>query len=83
MTVTIYHDPACGMPRNVLGLIRNSGEEPNVIEYLKTPPTREEQADLIRQMGSRSATCCPARACPKTSLGSTTRPSPTTNCSTP
>jgi arsenate reductase len=50
MTVTIYHNPACGTSRNVLALIRNSGEEPQVIEYLKTPPTREELVDLIRRM---------------------------------
>jgi arsenate reductase len=51
MTVTIYHNPACGTSRNVLGLIRNSGEEPHVIEYLKTPPTREELVSLIGRMG--------------------------------
>ena len=51
MTVTIYHNPACGTSRNTLALIRNSGEEPVVIEYLKTPPSREELADLIRRMG--------------------------------
>ena len=51
MTVTIYHNPACGTSRNVLGLIRNSGEEPRVIEYLKTPPTRAELVDLIGRMG--------------------------------
>src|SRR3954454_22838740 len=51
MTITIYHNPACGTSRNVLGLIRNSGEEPTVVEYLKTPPTRDELADLIRRMG--------------------------------
>ena len=51
MTVTIYHNPACGTSRNVLALIRNSGEEPEVIEYLKTPPSREQLADLIRRMG--------------------------------
>ena len=50
MTVTIYHNPACGTSRNVLALIRNSGEEPNVIYYLKTPPSREELVDLIRRM---------------------------------
>jgi arsenate reductase len=49
--VTIYHNPNCGTSRNVLGLIRNSGEEPRVIEYLKTPPSREELADLIRRIG--------------------------------
>ncbi|WP_338664369.1 arsenate reductase (glutaredoxin) [Pararoseomonas sp. SCSIO 73927] len=51
MTVTIFHNPACGTSRNVLALIRNSGEEPEVVEYLKTPPTREGMADLIRRMG--------------------------------
>jgi arsenate reductase len=51
MTVTIYHNPACGTSRNVLALIRNSGEEPEVIEYLKTPPSREQLADLIRRIG--------------------------------
>ncbi len=49
--VTIYHNPACGTSRNTLALIRNSGVEPTVIEYLKTPPTRAELADLIRRMG--------------------------------
>ena len=51
MTVTIYHNPACGTSRNVLGLIRNSGEEPIIIEYLKTPPSREELVSLIDRMG--------------------------------
>ncbi len=51
MTVTIYHNPACGTSRNVLGMIRNSGEEPQVIEYLKTPPARDELVALIRAMG--------------------------------
>ena len=51
MTVTIFHNPACGTSRNTLALIRNSGEEPEVIEYLKTPPTRDVLADLIRRMG--------------------------------
>ena len=51
MTVTIYHNPDCGTSRNVLGLIRNSGEEPQVIEYLKTPPSRAELVELIGRMG--------------------------------
>ena len=51
MTVTIYHNPDCGTSRNVLGLIRNSGEEPKIIEYLKTPPSRDELKDLIGRMG--------------------------------
>src|SRR3954452_23761628 len=49
--VTIYHNPACGTSRNVLGLIRNGGVEPRIVEYLKTPPSREELLDLIRRMG--------------------------------
>ena len=51
MSVTIYHNPACGTSRNVLGLIRNSGEEPQVIEYLKTPPSRDKLVSLIGRMG--------------------------------
>ncbi len=51
MSVTIYHNPDCGTSRNVLALIRNSGEEPHIIEYLKTPPSRADLTDLIRRMG--------------------------------
>jgi arsenate reductase len=52
MTVTtIYHNPDCGTSRNVLALIRDSGEEPRIVEYLKTPPSRSELVDLIRRMG--------------------------------
>jgi arsenate reductase (glutaredoxin) len=49
--VTIFHNPQCGTSRNVLALIRNAGIEPDIIEYLKTPPTREELQELIAQMG--------------------------------
>ena len=49
--ITIYHNPACGTSRNTLALIRNSGEDPQVIEYLKTPPTREQLVELIAAMG--------------------------------
>lgn len=49
--ITIYHNPKCGTSRNVLALIRNTGAEPEVIEYLKTPPTREKLLELIAQMG--------------------------------
>lgn len=49
--ITIYHNPACGTSRNVLGMIRNSGEEPTVIEYLKTPPDRDTLKRLISAMG--------------------------------
>ncbi|MFA7307949.1 MAG: arsenate reductase (glutaredoxin) [Hyphomicrobium sp.] len=51
MTITIFHNPACGTSRNTLAMIRQSGEEPRVIEYLKTPPSREELIGLIRAMG--------------------------------
>ena len=51
MTIRIYHHPACGTSRNVLALIRNSGEEPEIVEYLKTPPDRATLVSLIRQMG--------------------------------
>jgi arsenate reductase len=49
--ITIYHNPACGTSRNTLGLIRNSGVEPRIIEYLKTPPTKAELVVLLRLMG--------------------------------
>jgi arsenate reductase (glutaredoxin) len=51
VTVTIFHNPACGTSRNTLALIRNSGEEPEVIEYLAKPPTRDELKSLIQRMG--------------------------------
>lgn len=51
MNVTIYHNPACGTSRNTLAMIRQSGEEPQVIEYLKTPPAREELVKLIDAIG--------------------------------
>ena len=49
--IVIYHNPACGTSRNTLGLIRNCGVEPHIIEYLKTPPSREELVKLIDHMG--------------------------------
>jgi arsenate reductase len=49
--ITIYHNPACATSRNVLAMIRNSGEEPTIIEYLKTPPDRETLRRLIAAMG--------------------------------
>ena len=50
MAVTIYHNPACGTSRNTLEMIRHSGEEPQIIEYLKTPPSRETLVTLLNQM---------------------------------
>ena len=51
MTVTIYHNATCGTSRNTLAMIRQSGEEPEVIEYLKTPPSRARLTELIAAMG--------------------------------
>ena len=51
MDVIIYHNPECGTSRNTLGLIRNAGIEPHVIEYLKTPPSRALLQQLIARMG--------------------------------
>ncbi|GAB4087821.1 thioredoxin domain-containing protein [Hydrogenophaga soli] len=49
--ITIYHNPKCGTSRNVLALIRNSGVEPEVVEYLKTPPTQAQLADMAAANG--------------------------------
>lgn len=51
MDAIIYHNPACGTSRNTLAMIRQSGVEPDVIEYLKTPPSREKLVELIAAMG--------------------------------
>lgn len=51
MSVTIYHNPSCGTSRNTLAMIRESGEEPDVIEYLKTPPDRAKLIELTKAMG--------------------------------
>jgi arsenate reductase (glutaredoxin) len=51
MSVTIYHNPDCGTSRNTLAMIRQSGVEPTIIEYLKTPPSREKLVELIKAMG--------------------------------
>ena len=51
MTVTIYHNPKCGTSRNTLELIRAAGIEPTIIEYLKTPPTRDKLKELSAAMG--------------------------------
>ena len=51
MTITIYHNPACGTSRNTLAMIRQSGEEPEIIEYLKTPPSRERLRELASAIG--------------------------------
>ncbi|MGV6475641.1 arsenate reductase (glutaredoxin) [Azotobacter vinelandii] len=68
-TITIYHNPDCGTSRNVLGLIRNSGEEPTVIEYLKTPPDRETLVALIRAMGISPRALLREKGTPYAELG--------------
>jgi arsenate reductase (glutaredoxin) len=51
MPFTIYHNPKCGTSRNVLAALREAGHEPQVIEYLKTPPSRETLESLIARAG--------------------------------
>jgi arsenate reductase len=50
MAIVIYHNPACGTSRNTLAMIRQSGEEPEIIEYLKTPPSRRQLVQLLKAM---------------------------------
>jgi arsenate reductase len=69
LTVSIYHNPDCGTSRNVLALIRNSGEEPEVIEYLKTPPARERLAELVTRMGIRVRDLLREKGTPYAELG--------------
>ena len=70
MTVTIYHNPNCGTSRNTLAMIRQSGEEPKVIEYLKHPPGR---AKLVELIGMESSRIC---ACERTTGAATVAPRP-------
>jgi arsenate reductase len=67
--ITIYHNPDCGTSRNTLALIRNSGEEPVVIEYLKTPPSRETQMALIAAAGLTVREALRAKGTPYDELG--------------
>ena len=67
--VTIYHNPACATSRKVLGMIREAGVEPRVIEYLKTPPTRGELVDLLRRMDMRPRDLLRRRGTPYQELG--------------
>lgn len=69
VSVTIYHNPACGTSRNTLELIRNSGFEPEVIEYLKTPPDRATLAGLIARMGIRPRALLRQKGTPYAELG--------------
>jgi arsenate reductase (glutaredoxin) len=69
MTVTIYHNPACGTSRNTLAMIRQSGEEPVVIEYLKDPPSRERLVELLRSMGISARALLRLKGTPYDALG--------------
>lgn len=69
MPVTIYHNPACGTSRTVLALIRQSGEEPEVIEYLKNPPTRERLVELLALMGTGPRAILREKGTPFAELG--------------
>ncbi|WP_136651111.1 arsenate reductase (glutaredoxin) [Paracoccus aeridis] len=69
MTVTIWHNPACGTSRNTLAMIRASGEEPVVIEYLKALPSRERLKELIKAMGITSRELLREKGTPYAELG--------------
>ena len=67
----IYHNPACGTSRNTLALIRNSGEEPEVIEYLKTPPSKAQLKELLSLMGISARELLRQKGTPCDELGLT------------
>jgi arsenate reductase len=67
--ITIYHNPACGTSRNTLALIRNSGAEPEVIEYLKTPPTKVQLQQLLAAMGIGARALLREKGTPYAELG--------------
>ena len=69
MTVTIYHNPDCGTSRNTLAMIRQSGEEPVVIEYLKDPPSRSRLMQLIAAMGITPRALLREKGTPYAELG--------------
>jgi len=68
-TVVIYHNPKCSTSRKVLGMLRDAGVEPHVIEYLKTPPTRDELVDLLRRMDMKPRALLRRRGTPYDALG--------------
>jgi arsenate reductase len=67
--ITVYHNPKCGTSRNVLALIRNSGVEPEVIEYLKTPPTAARLAELVAATGQGVRALLREKGTPYAELG--------------
>ncbi|AXL48735.1 arsenate reductase (glutaredoxin) [Paraburkholderia caffeinilytica] len=69
MSVTIYHNPDCGTSRNTLAMIRNAGIEPQIIEYLKSPPDRETLKDLIARAGLTVRAALREKGTPYAELG--------------
>lgn len=69
MSVTIYHNPKCGTSRNTLAMIRASGVEPVVVEYLKTPPSRSELVKLLERMNARPRDILRQKGTPFDELG--------------
>jgi arsenate reductase len=67
--IVIYHNPGCGTSRNTLGLIRNAGVEPHVVEYLKTPPSRALLVELIDRAGITPRDLLREKGTPYTELG--------------
>lgn len=67
--IVIYHNPECGTSRNTLAMIRNAGIEPHVIEYLKTPPSRELLEQLIARMGISARELLREKGTPYQELG--------------
>jgi arsenate reductase (glutaredoxin) len=68
MGVIIYHNPSCGTSRNTLAMIRQSGEEPRVIEYLKTPPSRPELERIVSAIGKGARALLREKGTPYTDL---------------
>lgn len=69
MSVTIYHNPACGTSRNVLAMIRQSGVEPTIVEYLKHPPTKAKLKSLLKAMGVSARAVLRKKGAPYAELG--------------
>ena len=67
--IIVYHNPACGTSRNTIGLIRNAGIEPHVVEYLKTPPSRDLLVDLVRRAGITPRALLREKGTPYAELG--------------
>lgn len=69
MSITIYHNPACGTLRNTLAMIRASGVEPEIVEYLKTPPSREKLLELLGRLGMTPRELLREKGTPYAELG--------------